>query len=434
MSGIKDMYVTMRQSQRDALLRNAAAAAETAVQAQYRERQAKEALNNANAKVSELTKALNSEINGLNSEIKKLTKRQNERLTQQANNFKASINELKSQMAEDKAELEQAISDIQSSLEKKEQSHKNIAEFWIGQTHAFFEDIQKYRHELFAPNRLNQLKLQLDQVMQDIKAEAYQSAIGSARSIFNNAAALREMVVNSEIEWSHFYNELLHELAAVKSEINYSRTMKFVFETEEGAEEIDAQIDYWTNNGLSEIENKVKIIDNQLENANELSTEKLIEMIDELKHIEADIHNVQERAKVGVLASQNRAEMAGVLADALAGKGWECTGYTYEESELVKPLHIKFEDGNGNEIVAVISPECINDTLANNLAVNFFDPYNNDEATRGIWIDSIRQTLSDTGLEVGTPKCRSGYEVKSSDKHELKNIEKTRQKKIQREN
>ena len=101
---------------------------------------------------------------------------------------------------------------------------------------------------------------------------------------------------------------------------------------------------------------------------------------------------------------------------------------SYEGEECNKPLHIKFEDGNGNEIVAVISPDKVNDTLANSLAINFFDPYNNDESMRGIWVDSIKSTLDEAGHNAGTPTCREGYEVKATENEQIRDIEKTRQK------
>lgn len=428
MSGIKDVYVTITQSERNRLVNTAKLACETAAQAQYRQQQTQRALNDANAKAAELSRVLNAEISGLNSEIKKMAQEQNRRLKCQADGFNRTIDEIKSQMAQDKLELQNAIKEVQESLDAKEQSHKQMAEFWIEQVSAFIEDIACYRHELFAPTQLNLLRSQLGLIRQDMESEAYQSAISSGRSLFERTANLKDVVVNAEVEWSHYYNELLNLLAQVKSDINYSNDMKFVIETENGDEEIDAQIDYWTDGELKSIAGLVQEIDNRIQDAENISTEELVAMINELKKYAERIKEVQGKAREALIASQLRADMAGTMADALAGAGWECTGYTYEGDECNKPLHIKFEDGNGNEIVAVISPDKVNDTLANNLAINFFDPYNNDESMRGIWVDSIKSTLDEAGLNAGTPTCREGYEVKASDNEQIRDIEKTRQR------
>ena len=428
MSGIKDVYVTITQSERNRLISTAKLACETAAQAQYRQQQTQRALNDANAKAAELSRVLNAEISGLNSEIKKMAQEQNRRLKCQADGFNRTIDEIKSQMAQDKLELQNAIKEVQESLDAKEQSHKQMAEFWLEQVSAFIEDIANYRHELFAPTQLNLLRSQLGLIRQDMESEAYQSAISSGRSLFERTANLKDVVVNAEVEWSHYYNELLNLLAQVKSDINYSNDMKFVIETENGDEEIDAQIDYWTDGELKSIAGLVQEIDNRIQDAENISTEELVAMINELKKYAAEIKEVQGKAREALIASQLRADMAGTMADALAGAGWECTGYTYEGDECNKPLHIKFEDGNGNEIVAVISPDKVNDTLANNLAINFFDPYNNDESMRGIWVDSIKSTLDEAGLNAGTPTCREGYEVKASDNEQIRDIEKTRQR------
>lgn len=429
MSGIKDIYVTMTRNERDRLIRNAAVAQQNAQQAAYRQQQTQNALNNANSQLAALNRTLNSEIKGLNADIRQMAREQNERLARQASSFNQTIDELKLQIEDSRRELENAIAQVQENIMAKERDHKSIAEFWISQTQAFFEDIEQFRHELFTPNQLNFLRSQLNQVNADMEHESYQSAIATSRNLFNQAAQLKETVVNKEIEWSRYYTQLQNTLADVKADINYKQTLQFIIPTEDGECTIDANIDYWTNGGLSHICELVNGVEERLENVQDISTAELISIIQELQRYSEQIRLVQERAKSGIISSQLRADMAGTMADALAGAGWQCTGYTYEESEENKPLHIKFEDGNGNEIVAVISPDEMDENLANRLAVNFFDPYNNDESLRGIWIDSIKETLSETGLDVGKPVCRRGYEEKASDDTAIRDIEATARKK-----
>lgn len=428
MSGIKDVYVSMTRTERDSLIRNARVAQENAEQAAYRQRQAQNALNQANNKINSLNNTLNSEIQGLHSEINRMAREQNARLSQQANSFNRKIEELRSQMDSNKKELEDAISNIQDSIQAKEQNHCKIAEFWISQTEAFFKDIEQYRHELFAPNQLSLYRMQLNQVQSDMQVAAYESAISTSRNIFNQTVQLKERIVQAEIEWSHYYSQLQDILAEVKSDINFSRTMQFTIPTEEGDCTIDANIDYWTNDGLKYVIALVDRIDERLLHSEELSTNELISMIKELKNYKEQIKLLQERAKTAIISSQMRADIAGTMTDALMGAGWTCSGYTYEESEEKQPLHIKFADGNGNEIVAIISPDEMSENLANNLAINFFDPYNNDESLRGLWIDSIKNTLKETGLDVGQAVCRPGYEVKASDNEAIRNLEQTARK------
>ncbi len=428
MSGIKDVYVTMTSSQRDSLIRNARVAQETAVQAQYRQRQAENALYNAQAKLDKLNQTLNKEISGLNEEISQMAKAQNERLARQARDVNKTVDELKLQMEQNKRELEGQIGDINARLDKKEQTHKQIAEFWIGQTEAYFADIAEYRHELFTPNELAMLKMQLSQVESDMRAEAFEAAISTSRSVFNKAALLKESVVSAEIEWNGHFSKLQKQLAKVKSDINYSKEMQFVIPTEEGDVTIDANIDYWTENALSVIESQVQALETKLENAENMRSDEIVAFINELRIYEEQIINAQNRAKDAIISSQMRADMAQNMANALENAGWSLCGCTYEEGEENKPLHIKFSNGYGDEIVAVISPDCITENFANNLAINFFDPYNNDESMRGIWIDNIRNTLSEAGLNVGEAKCREGYEVKQSDNERIRDIERTARK------
>jgi hypothetical protein len=126
-----------------------------------------------------------------------------------------------------------------------------------------------------------------------------------------------------------------------------------------------------------------------------------------------------------------RAEIASDLADQLQQSGWEFVGYTYEGQEMNAPLHVKLRDMAGNEIVAIISPQLLQNTLGSNMEINFFDPYNNDESLRGIWVDGIIESLRRSGLDVGSPVTRPGYEVKQSDNEAIRNLEETARRKEQ---
>ena len=124
-----------------------------------------------------------------------------------------------------------------------------------------------------------------------------------------------------------------------------------------------------------------------------------------------------------------RAEIAGNLADQLQQSGWEFVGYTYEGEEMNAPLHVKLRDMSGNEIVAVISPQQLQNALGTNMEINFFDPYNNDENIRGVWVDGIIESLRRNGLDVGKPVTRPGYEVRQSDNEAIRDLAATASRK-----
>jgi len=420
MSGIKDVRVTMTRMERDRMINEARRSNLTAQQAEQRAITTQNALNAANRQMENLNRTLSKEIHGLHYDLRNMAQEQNRRLAQQSQHFEGMVSDLKVQMEQDKKELQSSINNIQAGIEAKESNHRTIAEFWASQSQVFFTDIEQYRHEIFAPGQLEKLKGQLVQINHDMQNEAYQAAIASARNVFYQAVELKENIVNSEIEWSHHNKEFLQSLANAKSDLDYYQTMQFTFKTDKGDETTDANIDYWTNGGLSESADALAQVEQKAEDRDRFQTRELISMTESLGEISEQMETAEQKAKEAFISSQMRAEMANKLIHALSDCGWSCDGVTYEGEEHREPVHVKLSDGMGNEIVAVIAPEQMD--MSNNLEINFFDPNNNDEAQRQIWIGNIQNSLKESGLGVSAPTCREGFENQASNNDALRDI------------
>jgi hypothetical protein len=431
MSGKKDVPVRLTREQRDRMINATRAINETAQQLMEREELRQAAQDLSNSCISLITDLLQRQVNGLSDDIRVMAAEQNRRLTRMANNYSRSSKEIQEQREKDRAEFETSLSALENSIAAKERTHKEQAEFWISQTEVFFDDIEQYRHDLFTPGQLDRLREFLGQVAQDMKLEAYQSAITSARNVFNQAAELKERVVNAEIEWANYHQQFQQAFADLRSNLYYHQTMQFIIETDAGTETIDANIDYWTEGALSAIVEAVSNIGSVSANINNLSTAELIRLLNSVQTLNTQLNDACQRAKDGLICSQMRAEIASDLADQLQQSGWEFVGYTYEGQEMNAPLHVKLRDMAGNEIVAIISPQLLQNTLGSNMEINFFDPYNNDESLRGIWVDGIIESLRRSGLDVGSPVTRPGYEVKQSDNEAIRNLEETARRKEQ---
>ena len=433
MSGIKDVPVTIRRSQWEAMQNNVRRAEETAYQAQQRQRATENALNTANERFNGLNQKLNREIAGLSDEMRQIADEQNRRLREQAKNFNAAISNLKvdleAQMERNRESLQNSIDNIQKNIQAKENNHRRQAEYWISQTNPYLTDIEQYRYDLFAPKQFQDLKLQLAQASSDIQSEAFQSAIPSARTAFKMAVELKEVIVNAEMEWSSCNREFQKVLADTRSNLDYRKDMNFDFDTEEGKETVKAAINYWTENALDTIEEKLAQIEKKAKQVDGLSTDKLREMTDDLHQINVEIESAESKARDSLLLSQSRAEIADKFGELLEGRGWTCNegDCVYEGGEYKGKVHAKFRDVEGNEIVAVISP---NENMTNNIELNFFN-LDNDKEFRQKHLESIRKSLKDGGLDIGEPVCRKGYESRVSDNHALKDIQKTAERKVQ---
>ena len=425
MSGKKDVQVRMTREQRDRLITATRQALESAMQLQQREELRQSAQELANSSISLITNLLQQQVNGLHDDLRAMAAEQNRRLTRLANDYARNIEELRKQREKDRTELQAGL----DAIKERDQNHHEQALFWVSQAEVFFADIEQYRHELFTPTQLSRLRTHLAQVQQDIQSEAYQSAIASARNVFNQAVDLKERVVQAEIEWAHYHTQLQQAFADLRSELYYHQTMQFIIDTDAGEERLDAQIDYWSDGLLSSIASVVNQIAEVMAQINEVPTAELIAMLARIKELRDLMDKARERAKEALISSQMRAEMASTMAEHLQMAGWEFVGYTYEGNEMNAPLHIKFRDNMGNEIVTVISPQDFLGELCNNMQVNFFDPFNNDENMRGIWVDGILESLRGVGLNVGKPVTQPGFEIRQSDNDAIRDLEHTAAKK-----
>ena len=425
MSGKKDVQVRMTREQRDRLITATRQALESAMQLQQREELRQSAQELANSSISLITNLLQQQVNGLHDDLRAMAAEQNRRLSRLANEYARNIEELRKQREKDRAELQAGL----DAIKERDQSHREQALFWVSQAEVFFSDVEQYRHELFTPNQLSRLRTHLAQVQQDIQSEAYQSAIASARNVFNQAVDLKERVVQAEIEWAHYHTQLQQAFADLRSELYYHQTMQFIIDTDAGEERLDARIDYWSGGLLSSIASVVDQISEVMAQINDVPTAELIAMLERIKELRDLLDKARERAKEALISSQMRAEMASTMAEHLQMAGWEFVGYTYEGNEMNAALHIKFRDNMGNEIVTVISPQDFLGELCNNMQVNFFDPYNNDENMRGLWVDGILESLRSVGLNVGKPVTQPGFEVRQSDNDAIRDLEQTAAKK-----
>ena len=448
MSGIKDVRVTMTRAERDRLVNNAQRAAESEHLARQRAQASQRALNAANSKLEVLNRTLGNEIAGLNNEIRQMADENNRRhreqiaenkrrLQEQAAAFNRSIDDvnrrmehLRQQAKDNKRELQNSINQINARIEATEKEHRRIAEIWISQTQAYFDDISQYRHDMFTPGQLARLKTELDQMLSDMTSGMYQSATSTARSIFNRAVDLKEDVLCAENEWLYLHGLFVQTLANTQSNLNSYQNLQFTIAIEQGSETVDANINYWTDGALNIVNGEIEQIKQRAEGIDQVSTQELTQLVESLNQLNIQMEAAANEARDAIVSSKQRAEMANRLADALIPCGWgfkdkEKDGLAYENNDYNKPVHVKLSDGMGNEIAVVITPDKESQEMANSLEINFFDPKTNDEEQRQIWIASIQNSLKEGGINVGKPVCRQGYETKPSSKNELRDIQAT---------
>ena len=423
MSGEKDHIVNIRQSEYNRMMGTCSRVDNLEDKVQTINRQHQQEIKEIEQRRQQDLRRFDSQLGNMSVEMRRIEAEQNEKLRRQAEEFFDALDEqrvdlldeINRQSAELRVEMEQQRSHLQGQLDKiyeKEQDQRKMAETWLNDVEILLGEIDsKYRHAKFRPGRMNDLKGKLSIGNGNFNKEIYQAAISSAQGIFLEANHLRNDVQNLELEWNAYLEQARKSLREVLSVCEAQETCRFSIETETGMVETEVKMDAWTCGGLTKLKNEVQIEVDRLKNPESLTTPQLKEIVRKIEGLREQCLGLGDIAKQALVASQLRQTIADNILKALESSGWRLSDSAYEGEDFTDAFHLKLDNGIGEEIVAIITPEAADDnTIRNHLKVSFFDPNTNNEKTREASLKNIRANLEDSGLECSAPKCKPGTE------------------------
>jgi len=327
-------------------------------------------------------------------------------------------------------ELHGRIDSLANTIEQKEAYKKSVAQTLLNDTDTFIEIARTYeRHEQFKPNELNLLREELESYKRDFNNGMYESVISSVRQTQLRVNRLRNELHLLHLEWDAYHTEAIksnNELIAI---CESQELVKLAFDVEEGVEELDVQIDYWSEGRLSELKDKAEEKKRLLKVSDGLSIDDFKQEIQESEELKKIVLNLTEEAKEAFLLSQLRQNYAEDIADVLEESHFEVTDSCYKGNNETQSLHLKMENPSGDEIVTVITPM---DNRTNKINVNFYDEAG-DENLRKARLKGILKSLSEQGLEVDNPVCVD-TKVVDTDEESTKDFNRIRATAIQRRN
>lgn len=390
----------------------------------------------------ENTARLNQQARDFQSRLNKQSEQFNSRLENQRNEYTSMVNEVKTDLAEqgqrlsrkieqNRRELKQSIDEISgrvSQMQQMQQNHKELAELWISEAASVFREVEEYRHELFAPGRLAALRSLLQDSKSDIENQAYETAIGSARSVFRDSIGLKEDVVNGEMEWNSWYSLFSQLYTETKSNLEDLGSVQFEFQVynEDGEEEtavVDADIDYWTSGKLQILRNQFAEIEQRFGQAENCTSSQLQGMMNELAHMQEMMDHLEADSRICLQLSQERRDLACDIVEALSdGFSFDMDSSigTYAGNEMRDSYEGTIRNPVTNDQVSFrISPkENEEGLLTNQMELHYFSD-SNQEVLDGQMLDAITQAIGGNGISLGEMRCREGYEHCSSDQKEL---------------
>lgn len=426
MSGEKE--VRLRESEYHRLM-NAARRVENeqsrAVALDARLRQAQRQIEEQRAATERRQQAFAGAIGNLSQEIQASTRDFQQQLQAQRTEYTRGIEQLGQRLAGQRQEYlgliaEQAAQVEQqfARIEQHRRDARQAAALWLADARVILDYIDQHqRHAQFAPGELDLLNGDWTLSRRNLDAGHEQAAIATGQALYAKALKLQAEIEFRQLEWDTFFNEALSGARAQLATLEAQRSACWVIDSEHGSQELEAEIDYWSDGALSALQTRVEQAIATLERQPPTLT------LDDLKHqiatnqeALAELERIITGAKERLIASQLRVTIAQDLLDDLGRSGWALEdsvweGETADGKGWKNSYHLRLKDLGGNEMITVIIPEDRpQGQIENRVQFAYYPRDNNDARFAAAQTARLNRTLVDLGLTREPLACVPGHE------------------------
>lgn len=345
-------------------------------------------------------------------------------IEQQNQKFKELNNEQKA--------LQKDVQQIANQIEQDEEKKANLAKEFLVDVETISEQIQQnYQHERFAPGCLTDLNREINLARSNIESGITEAAIATSQQCYLKLADLRLELEQKEQEWQLFYNATLSDLRTLITEVEGNRECEVEVGEGEESEKFKLEVDYWVNGRLSNYEEELKQIETQLvDEASTLKTEEVKQLGEKINQLQPILGEILEEAKLNLLSSHLRVEIADSVVKALSSAGFNLVNpeadATYEGNDQRNSYVVKVKNIAGDEVVTVISPG--KDFGTNAVSINTFSQTLVDETATQQNANAIFELLEKEGVQgIGKIECREKA------KAEYQNLDEVKQRQVKPE-
>ncbi|HAZ48844.1 MAG TPA: hypothetical protein DDW76_14770 [Cyanobacteria bacterium UBA11369] len=321
--------------------------------------------------------------------------------------------------------LQQQIDGVVANIEQERQRKAQLAEDLLSDVEEIWEQINRdYQHQRFAPGRLNDLHRGLEMARNNIQAGVTEAAIATSQQTYLDLADLRLELEQKEQEWLLLYNAALADLKSLIAEVQANRQCEIEVGQADEAEKFKLEVDYWVNGGLSEYEQQLDRLESQLKaGESTLTTEQVKELGEKITALQPTLGEIVEEAKLAILGSQLRVEIADRVVDVLSSLGYTLinseSDAVYEGDDQRNAYVVKVKNIAGDEVVTVISPE--KEFGTNSVSINTFSQTIIDETATKQNATAIFDTLENEGVQGnGAVECNQQARPEYQNMQEVK--------------
>ncbi|MBR8837640.1 MAG: hypothetical protein DSM106950_27445 [Stigonema ocellatum SAG 48.90 = DSM 106950] len=294
-------------------------------------------------------------------------------------------------------------------INEQKQQHQKLAEDLLADVQTIWLDInQNYQHLRFAPGRIAALDRQIEFIRANIQVGVFEAAIANAQQTYLSLSDLRLELEQKEQESLIIYNAALEELRGAIAQTTAHHKCQVEIGDSTVTELFDLDVNYWSHGKLSQYEQQLQQLESQLvAKRDTLTKEQVQHIIQQIAALQPQLTEIVEQARLNMLSSQMRAEIADTVVAALSNLGYTLVNSedaVYEGEDQRQAYVVKVKNLAGDEVVTVINPE--KEFGTNSISINAFSESLIDQTAAQQNAKAVFDVLETAGIQgIGEMQC-----------------------------
>ena len=278
-----------------------------------------------------------------------------------------------------------------------------LAQNWLNGASAlrnFIED--NYDHNRFMPGTMEHLDMQYQQAAENLDNNLPEAALLGAQMVYLECSQKRFELEKLTSQWQIFHESALERVEKLFETLRSNRVIPALdAHGHELPNEID--LDQWSDHRYSILARQLKNLRSRLGTEPEsLSVEELKELITlVVPHLKEEFDNLVYQARLAVIYSQIRINIADIAIQALERQGFRVEEHGFADNNQKQPYFISMQNIEGSQVLIRVNP-ILHAGAANDLVIESQDNTVRTETELRSRSQEILRSLTQYGLRVGS--------------------------------
>ena len=331
--------------------------------------------------------------------------------------------ELALRMEESTSSLDEVARDLSGQLEASQRQHAHhlanmkrrlealeggaehkagLAGEWLSATSALRNFIEAhYDHPRFLPGHFEQADFQMQQALENLQDGLPEAALLAAQQVYAEYSGARLELERLTSEWQFLFQAALGAMEELLDTLNAN---KYIPALDEQGRELSIQIHLgqWSEHRYTDLTRQVKSLLSRLRTeAHSFTSAELMDILKtSIPGFEREFDTLVYEARLAVIYSQIRINIADIAIQALEWQGFVVTGHGFEGNNMRQPYLISLQNIEGSQVVIRVNP-IQSAEASNDLVIESHDTPARTESELRSRSQEILRSLARYGLRVG---------------------------------